>query len=350
MDTKKRNHRIALTLLLAGLIFCFMLITIGLSALIGYICIKTHIISSDITLTRIVMFMALNCLVLGTIIVFSASKFPLIPVNKIINKMNMLAAGDYSARLHVKGIFANYPTVCEVTRCFNKMAEELQSTEMLRNDFINNFSHEFKTPIVSIAGFAKLLRRGNLTPEQQSEYLAIIEEESLRLSAMATNVLNMTKYENRAILTDITLYNLSEQLRGCILSLEGKWTKKNIEFNLLFEEYNIRANKDMLRQVWINLIDNAIKFSPDFGIVEISVKEAEKSISVTVKNSGEEIPADRMDKLFNKFYQADESHSGEGNGIGLSVVKNVVDLHGGTVEALSEKGINSFTVTLPKKK
>lgn len=131
---------------------------------------------------------------------------------------------------------------------------------MLRSDFINNFSHEFKTPIVSIAGFAKLLRRGNLTDEQKEEYLEVIEEESLRLSAMANNVLNLTRVENQTILTEVTRFNLSEQIRGAVLLLAEKWTPKNLYMDMQFGEHMICANEELLKQVWINLLDNAIKF------------------------------------------------------------------------------------------
>jgi signal transduction histidine kinase len=228
------------------------------------------------------------------------------------------------------------------------MAQELDSTEMLRSDFINNFSHEFKTPIVSIVGFAKLLKRGNLTESQKKEYIDIIEEESLRLSAMATNVLNLTKFENQSILSNVTEFNLSEQLRNSILELEGKWTKKHIEFNIDFDEHRIMGNKDMLKQVWLNLIDNAVKFSPEYGTVEVSVADMDKTLSVSVLNYGVEIPIEQREKIFKKFYQADESHTSEGNGIGLAIVKNVTDLHGGTVMVDSENETTKFTVELPK--
>ena len=228
------------------------------------------------------------------------------------------------------------------------MAEELEGTEMLRSDFVNNFSHEFKTPIVSIAGFVKLLRRGNLTKEQKEEYLAIIEEESLRLASMASNVLSLTKVENQTILTEVKVYNLSEQIRSCLLLLENKWTKKNTEFSLEFGEVNISADEELLKQVWINLLDNAIKFSPEGSAVEIFIAENDDTVSVKITNTGSEISQEHIGKIFGKFYQADESHSGEGNGVGLAVVKRIVELHSGKVTAESENNTTTFTVFLPK--
>lgn len=221
---------------------------------------------------------------------------------------------------------------------------------MLRSDFINNFSHEFKTPIVSITGFAKLLKRGNLTPEQQQEYLDIIEMESLRLAAMATNVLDMTKVENQTILTDTTAFNLSEQLRSCILMLlEGKWKAKAIDFSVEFDEHSIMGDQELLQHVWINLLDNAIKFSPENGTVAVTAREQPHTLEVSISNQGPQIPEEKLSKIFNKFYQGDESHSAEGNGIGLALVKQIVQLHEGNVTVVSESNLTTFTVVLPKK-
>ena len=220
---------------------------------------------------------------------------------------------------------------------------------MLRGDFINNFSHEFKTPIVSIAGFAKLLKRGNLTEEQRIAYLTSIEEESLRLSYMATNVLNLTKIENQTILTDVTEFNLSEQVRSSVLLLESKWGEKNIDLQLDFDEYAVEGNEELLKQVWINLMDNAVKFSPRCGTVILDVSESADTVTVIISNTGPEISPEKKDKIFGKFYQADESHATEGNGIGLAIVKRVIDLHSGSVAVNCKEGMTTFTVTLPRR-
>ena len=203
---------------------------------------------------------------------------------------------------------------------------------------------------MSIAGFAKLLKRGNLTEAQKAEYLEIIEEESLRLSAMATNVLLLTKVENQSILSDTSVYNLSEQLRTCMLLLEAKWSRKRLEPELDFDEIRIEGAEELLKEVWINLLDNAIKFAPEGSSILLKAEETPSSVTVTVKNDGPEIPPKAMDKIFHKFYQADESHATEGNGVGLAIVRRVVDLHGGTVSVTSQDGITAFTVRLPKKK
>ena len=198
-------------------------------------------------------------------------------------------------------------------------------------------------------GFAKLLKRGNLSQEQKEEYISIIEEESIRLSDMATKVLNLTKVENQSILTDVSQYNLSEQIRNCVLLLESKWSKKNVEFDMDFPEIEVKANEEMLKQVWINLIDNAIKFSHANSVIEISItqKEGKKgTVSVCITNVGEEIPENEQKLIFRKFYQSDKSHYSYGNGIGLAIVKKIVDLHGGEIKVESKNSKTSFIVAL----
>lgn len=350
MKKGERKSRLSLTLAFAAIIFVFIIITVGLALLLLYILIATEVISANnISSISLLVLMYLTSLLLGGTIAALTSRFPLKPINNIITQMNRLASGDFKAKLEFKGPIGAHPAIKEITDSFNKMANELENTEMLRSDFINNFSHEFKTPIVSIAGFAKLLKRGNLTDGQRAEYIGIIEEESMRLSAMATNVLNMTKYENQTILTDITEFNLSEQIRSCILALEVKWAKKNIEFNLNFNEHNISANKDMLKHVWLNLIDNAVKFSPDNGTVDVNIRENGSNYEISVSNLGETIPPEALDRIFNKFYQADESHAAEGNGIGLALVKKAVELHKGKITVESFANITTFNVEIPKK-
>ncbi len=351
MKKKERKSRFALTMLLSIFVFCIISIAAIIAIVAVYVLVKIGAISSvdqRVEPLNILLFTGAISITISFFLTALTSKFSMKPVNKAVNLMNRLASGDFKARLEYGKPIGLHPTFIEISDSFNKMAEELENTEMLRSDFINNFSHEFKTPIVSIAGFAKLLKKGNLTEEQQKEYIDIIEEESLRLSAMATNVLNMTKIENQNILTDVTEFNLSEQLRSSILMLEGKWSKKNIEFNLDFDEYSIFANEEMLKHIWINLIDNAIKFSEDFGTVDVKITEKEHSLCISVKNVGSEIPPEQQKRIFNKFYQADESHSTEGNGIGLALVKEVVRLHKGDVSVQSENNVTIFTVKLPK--
>jgi len=349
----EKRERKTLTVLFCGMIIAFIVTTICLAGVVIFLLVKSGIItgidfSSPFAVRLILTSMIVNIIV-GMIISFSLGRIPLKPVNKLINSLNRLAAGDYSTRLEYEGIFSMHPITKELTESFNLLAQELEGTEMLRSDFINDFSHEFKTPIVSISGFAKLLKRGNLTDEQKREYIDIIEEESMRLSSMSTNVLNLTKVENQTILTDVTEYNLSEQIRSCILLLEDKWNRKNIELSLYMDEHFVFGNEELLKQVWINLLDNAVKFSPEGSTVDVSLRESERWISVSVMNCGSEIPEEKQSKIFDKFYQVDESHSSSGNGVGLAIVKRIIELHEGTIGVKSKDQITAVTVSLPKK-
>ena len=349
---EERKQRLSLTLLFTGLVFVFLLITMVFVSLIIVLLVHMDLLRTGNGALRtgtFILIIGLASIVIGTVLSATVGRYPLRPLNAIINAMNRLADGDYQARLEYQGKFGRLPVVREVADSFNKMAAELENTELLRSDFINNFSHEFKTPIVSIAGFAKLLRKGDLSDQEQEEYLGIIEAEALRLSAMATNVLNLSRVENQTILTDVTKYNLSEQLRNCVLLLENKWSPKHLELMLDFHEQTITANEKLMKQVWVNLLDNAIKFTPDYGVVEITIADDAECTVVSVINSGSEIPEASRERIFQKFYQADESHSGEGNGVGLAIVQKVVALHEGQVTVDSADGRTAFTVTLPHK-
>lgn len=352
IDFNEQKQRFSLTLLFGGVVFLILLTAIFLSVIAMFWLARLGIIGGnggEIRLGSVLLFMSVISLIIGSIMAIPFGKISLNPINKLVNGMNSLAAGNFKTRIEYGGLIERHPTFGEITKSFNTLAEELENTEVLRSDFINNFSHEFKTPIVSIAGFAKLLKKGNLTEEQRAEYLDAIEEESMRLSYMATNVLNMTKVENQTILSGVTRFNLSEQVRDVLLLLENGWSKKNLDLQLDFDEFEIEANEELLKQVWINLIDNAVKFAPRCGTVALDITGTDVSIAVKVSNTGNDIDPEKIGKIFNKFYQADESHAGEGNGIGLAIVKRIVDLHGGIVSVVSGNGMTSFTVELPRR-
>lgn len=351
MNKGTRKGKLALALLISGIVFIAIMVVILLTIGVVYGLAQLGVIENadGQGSPEFLRFFIYASLVIGFLLAFLTGKITLRPIKRLVNQLDRLANGDFKARLHFGRPIGAHPTFKQVENSFNRAAQELEHTEMLRSDFINNFSHEFKTPIVSIAGFAKLLRRGNLTEKQKEEYLEVIEEESLRLSAMANNVLSLTRVESQTILTDVTRFNLSEQIRGAALLLAEKWTPKNISMEMQFGEQLISANEELLKQVWINLLDNAIKFSRPNGTVSVDISEEGAWITVSVANQGKDIPKDRITHIFNKFYQADESHFSEGNGIGLAVVKRVCELHNGRVFAKSEDGTTTFTVLLPKK-
>ena len=348
---KQRKRGFSLTVLFALLTFGILAASVAVSAALSYVLTRFGVLPIQAERfpesLQLLVFMSAVSVIVGTGLSMLAVRIPLRPINWLIDQMNRLAGGDFRARVHFKKPISMIPAFLQVEESFNKMAQELGDTEMLRQDFINNFSHEFKTPIVSIAGFAKLLQRADLDETQRREYIDAIVEESARLSAMATNVLKLTKVENQTILTGVTEYNLSEQLRSAVLLLENDWTAKHIELDMEFPEVNIQANEALMKEVFINLLHNAVKFSPEYGPLKVGILREKNAVQVRIANSGE-IPEADLNRIFQKFYQVDRSHRAAGNGVGLAIVKKIVELHRGTVEAENKGGAVIFTVTLPQ--
>ncbi|WP_055291628.1 HAMP domain-containing sensor histidine kinase [Clostridium disporicum] len=322
------------------------LITTVITGVLMYISFALGILNekniTDIMVLPIITLV--SCILIGVVVSACSSRAVLKNVREFIEATDKLSRGDFSARLNIR----KPPEFRILSKNFNTMAEELGSIEVLRTDFINNFSHEFKTPIISIKGFAEILKDDDLSKEERNEYLDIIIEESKRLTSLATNVLNLSKIETQAILKEKQMFNIGEQIRQSILLLDSKFQSKNISLDINIEDCNIYANKKMLNQVWLNLLDNAIKFNNENGLVSVNMKKKEKEILITIIDSGIGISKEVVSKIFDKFYQEDTSHSTKGNGLGLTIVKKIIELHGGTIECESivSKG-TKFTIILP---
>ena len=288
--------------------------------------------------------MILLCIVLGMALTFFFSKKALNPIRKVIVAIHKGAQGDFNVQVELKGI----GELEELSQSFNKMTNELSSIETLRSDFVNNFSHEFKTPIVSLRGFAKMLKGGELSEEERQEYLDIIIAESERLAVLSTNVLSMSKYENIEIIPDKTPFRLDEQIRRVILLMEPKWSRKELSVNVEMNEVTYKGNEDFTQQIWINLLDNAIKFSYQGGLISVSLISSNDGIRFTIQDDGAGIDEQTKARIFDKFYQGNTSHVIAGNGLGLAIVKRIMKLCSGTIEVQSELGKGStFTVFLP---
>lgn len=270
------------------------------------------------------------------------------PLQRNITAMKELAKGNFAVRVeHAEHGYTPREMV-EFEQSFNKAAKELGSTEILRKDFINNFSHEFKTPIVSISGFADLLLEEQLTLEDQKEYLTIIRDESRRLADLATNILTLNRVESQTILTDKARFCLDEQLRQSVLVTQQKWRQKELDFDADLAPAEYTGSEGLLKEVWLNLLDNAAKFSPEGGTVAVNLRKAKNALMVSVTDQGEGMSADTQAHIFEQFYQGDTSHTTQGNGLGLAMVKKVLELHGGSIQVNSAPGQGScFTVTLP---
>ena len=326
-----------MTLILTAGIFLIMLTVMTLQGFLMYLYWKIFY-QADIPL------LAVLSAVVGAGLTLLLSRIPLKPIRDLIEAINQLADGNFKVRIHLD-LNREFERLSE---SFNRMAQELENTELLRSDFINNFSHEFKTPIVSLRGFAKILKNDSLTKEERDEYLDIIISESNRLSQLSTNVLNLSKIEKMSILSDMESFDLSEEVRQSVLLLESKWQKKDLELFIDMDELEYRGNKALLNQVWINLIDNAIKFSPQNGKIKLKLHRKKDQVVFQILDNGCGMDEETKNHIFDRFYQGDSSHTAEGNGIGLTVVEKIVHLHKGQIRVVSEAGIGTtFTVNLP---
>jgi len=292
----------------------------------------------------LIMFFAVS-VIIGTGLSFAFSRYFLLPIQKLIQATKEITKGNYNVRVQYRD---REKELGRLMHSFNDMAQELASVEMFKTDFINYFSHEFKTPIISIRGFAKQLQQVELSAQQRQEYAEIIYKESERLVKLSTNVLVLTKLENQTMVTNKKQFSLDEELRHCILLLQEEWEEKNLDLEVDLEEIQYYGNEKMLSQVWINLIGNAINYSHLGGKLSIKCFKRGNRVKVRVEDRGIGMTDETLSHIFEKFYQGDLSHKTTGNGLGLSIAKRIVDLCAGTITVKSQLGKGStFIVYLP---
>lgn len=356
MPTGERSGRQTLRWKLTGFVFSVMTVSVGVIVLIYWI-VLTILGNSALGLRLAVSPIFIAALLLGacaliaTVLFALLSKYYLQPIKQLIRATKEIGEGHFDIRVQENRQHPYYivPELQDLIRNFNEMAEELRGIELFRNDFINNFSHEFKTPIISIRGFAHELRQEDLTDAQRTEYAKIIEEESDRLARLSSNVLTLSKLENQQIITGQTEFYLDEQLRQCILLYESEWSEKDLEVIPELEEVRYRGNEEMLMPVWRNLIGNAIKFTPRGGWIRVGMTVDEQTVTVTVADNGIGMSPEVQARIFEKFYQGDPSHSHAGYGVGLALVHRILELMEGTITVESREGEGScFTVLLPR--
>ena len=344
---KRRNSgaNVSLSSLLIFFVLA-ILINAGLMTSSSYmLMLRMGIMKPLMRFTLWPLLLVLLCILFAVLLAAGFGGRQIRPIHKVNNAMKKVSQGDFSIRLSEEDSVGE---IRELITSYNHMAEELSSIELFRTDFINNFSHEFKTPIVSIRGFAKQLERDDLTEAQRKEYTRIIVTESERLANMSANVLLLTKLENQQIVTNKHRYSLDEQLRNCILLMEKQWSDKELDLRLDLDELSYVGDEEMMSHIWVNLINNAIKFSPQGGVLEVGCMQVQSFIVVRVTDHGEGMDAGTQARIFEKFYQGDSAHATEGNGLGLSLAKRIVDLCGGKVAVDSAPGQGTtFSVYLP---
>lgn len=324
-------------------IFAILCVTLGVSALLTLL--LEWLTNTHFTVPTIV-WMVLFSVVLGSGLSIIMSRFFLRPVTRMGRAMERVAAGDFTVRLDNPGALGE---MRDSYAHFNTMTRALAATETLQSDFISNVSHEFKTPINAIEGYAMLMQDAGNDPALQREYADKILLSTRRLSELVNNILLLSKVDNQTMPLEKHPYRLDEQLRRAILLLERKWTQKQIEWDVDMDEATYTGNESLMLHVWVNLLDNAIKFDPVGGEIRLRLHCESTCIRITVSDNGPGIPKDQQSAIFERFYQADGSHKSEGNGLGLALARRIVRMCGGEISVSSEPGKGScFTVELPR--
>jgi signal transduction histidine kinase len=265
----------------------------------------------------------------------------------IIQAMERMARGDFSIRLESKH---EDDIVSGLAVSVNKMATELGQMENMRQEFVSNVSHEIQSPLTSIRGFALALKSASLSEQERLHYLEIIEMESTRLSRLADDLLKLASLEAEQVKFEPHSYRLDKQVRSLILTCEPQWSEKKIMLDVALKEVSVTADEDLLSQVWLNLLHNAIKFTPPGGLIKVALRLRGDKIECSIADSGIGIAPEDQIHVFERFYKADKArtHATEGSGLGLSIVKEIVDLHRGTIALESKLGEGTtFTVCLP---
>lgn len=272
-------------------------------------------------------------------------------VRSITDAARKMVAGDFSVRVNRVSKFGYDESFNEIIDCFNQMAQELAGVETLRTDFISNVSHEMKTPLAVIQNYGTLLQAPDLSEEKRMEFAQGVTNGSRRLADMVTNILKLNKLENQKIYPNTEEYDLGEQLCESLLQYENIWEEKGIEIETdIAEGISVYADRELLALVWNNLLSNAFKFTPKGGTVFISMKASNDDVIVKVQDTGCGMSAETGSHIFDKFYQGDTSHAAQGNGLGLALVKRVVDILHGQISVESALGKETaFTVTLGRK-
>ena len=334
----KFSLRTRMTIAVGLVVLASILISFGIAKLLEWLLP---------TSTSIPLLIQLNIfsLVIAVIATHFLSKMFFDPIKILREGMQKIADGNFDTRLETK---STSDEIQEVFAGFNMMAKELGSTEILQTDFVSNVSHEFKTPINAIEGYTMLLQSTENIDEVESEYIEKILFNTRRLSSLVSNILLLSKLENKSIQTGQERYSLDEQIREGILALEAAWAPKNIEFDVDLDSVLYLGNKNIMHHVWSNLLGNAIKFSPNGGAVKMRLQKKDGKVIFVLEDQGPGLSEEAQKHLFDKFYQADTSHKEEGNGLGLALVKNILSLCGGEISAenITEGGCR-FTVTLP---
>jgi len=333
-----------------ALVFAMFALTVLLFIFIIFLLARTNLFGTEIISENtglIVVACIVSLLIVAQSITLYWSRRINRPVEIISNAVNRVAQGDFDVQID-SSKFKN--EMKDLADDLNKMIKELKSIEVMRSDFVSNVSHEFRAPLSSIQGYVTLLSNPDISDAQRTEYFSKLSESTRQLTGLVDNVLKLSRLESQNIVSETKAFSLDEQLRRAVLIFEQQWSQKNIWLDLDLPKCEYNGNEEMLNQMWLNLIGNAIKFTDENGEIGVSLDISQTDfVVVTVSDNGVGMTEEIKAHIFEKFYQADTSRKAEGNGLGLALVKTVADLTNATVTVESELGKGSkFTVKLPK--
>ena len=338
---KKRNGRSSLRLRFILICMSQLVLVAALSELAGWVFRNWFGVTSELPIFVWAMVFSGT---IGVAVTNHMTKMLIDPIAKLRSAMREVADGDFKVEAKCE---SRIQDVQDIYDSFNSMVRELSTTETLQTDFISDVSHEFKTPINAIEGYASLLE-GEPSPEEQRAYVEKILFNTRRLSALTGNILLLSKLSNQSILPQKTQFRLDEQIRQAIVALEQKWSEKELGFEVELAETPFFGYESLLPHVWTNLIGNAVKFSPKGGEIRIKMMRTEGAVVFTIEDDGPGIVPGDEEHIFTKFYQSESSHGMEGNGLGLALVRQIVEMSGGSVDVQNlEAGGCRFTVRLP---
>ena len=284
-------------------------------------------------------------LIIGWVVSFFVGKIMLNPIKMVQKAMNQVVDGNFNVEIEENAWVDEMEDIFHV---FNLMMREIRSTEVIQTDFVSNVSHEFKTPLTAIEGYATLLQDDQLSEEERKEYIERILRNTSRMSEMVGNILLLSKLDNQAIEYQNVMFDLAEQIRQTIVLLEPKWSEKQVEFDVDMEEIQYFGNEGITARIWSNLIGNAVKFSPEKGKITLRLSRHNGYVCFTIADEGKGVDEKAIKYIFDKFYQSDTSRKQEGNGLGLALVKKILDVNGGEVEVENLEPCGcKFIVRLP---
>ncbi|MEN1936454.1 HAMP domain-containing sensor histidine kinase [Paenibacillus sp. 102] len=284
---------------------------------------------------------------LSIIFIAIAARYIVHPIQTFTKATRKIASGEYDIELDE----GRKDEIGTLSTSFKKMTKSIKELDQMRQEFVSNVSHEFQSPLSSIQGFSKTLQSEKMTKEERKHYLQIIEGESKRMSSLCKQLLTLASLDKEEKVLQIKEFDLHKQMKDVIFMLEWKWREKDIAVEFDVPNINIKGDENLLHQVWTNIFTNSIKFTDQGGTIEFAARELENSVEISISDSGIGMEKDEVDRIFERFYKVDTARARnvEGSGLGLSIVKKIVELHHGTISVESKKGEGTtFRIEIPK--